>query len=183
MFPRDYRRIINEDGRRKLGHPYIACFKSCVSLIAQEMAYRNHFKADDKFAVILDRNDHETVAVDVFYKMKDSLHYPFHRRLAACAPGGWEEHVALQAADLIAYETFRILGEKYKGQEAARPFLQRMFGTNGFLGYYFEPNTFEEIKGPMADIDPCIDNGFVMNFPSVVPPDEGRELYRDTMAV
>jgi hypothetical protein len=50
----DYYRIINDHGRRKLGPPYIACFNSCVALIAQEMEVRG-FPAEDKFAVILGR--------------------------------------------------------------------------------------------------------------------------------
>jgi hypothetical protein len=61
----DYQRLINDHGRKKLGHPYIACFKSCIALIAQEMEVRG-FPRDDKVSVILDRNDLEEQAVKVF---------------------------------------------------------------------------------------------------------------------
>ncbi|HEY2380290.1 MAG TPA: DUF3800 domain-containing protein [Terriglobia bacterium] len=174
MLPREYRAIISEEGRRKLGHPYLACFKSAIALIAQEMEFRRHFGPDDKFAVILDRNEHENEAVEIFYKMKDSKEWPFHRRLATCAPGGWEDHLGLQPADLIAYETYRILADRYDGKyndDDVRPFLRRMFSTNGFLGYYFEPWAFNEIKEHLENID-CVPNGFILNFPAPEPPDE-----------
>jgi len=169
MFPREYEEIIDQQGREKLGHPYIACFKSCVTMIANEMETRKQFEPDDQFAIILDRNDWELEAVEVFYKLKDTTIWPPHRRLATCTPGGWEEHLALQPADLIAYETFRILCEKYEGREKFRPVLRSMFGTNGFLGYYFESETFKRLKEPIANSD-CIRNGFVITLPQ--PPDE-----------
>src|ERR1700691_2992439 len=51
----EYFRTINEFGRKKLGSPYLACFKSCVSTIAQHMDLPSAgFSSDDKFAVILD---------------------------------------------------------------------------------------------------------------------------------
>jgi hypothetical protein len=169
MFPREYEQIINAMGREKLGHPYIACFKSCIAMIAQELDIRG-YAPDDKFAVILDRNDLEGEAVEVFYKMKDSEIWPFHHRLATCAPGNWQEHIELQPADLIAYESFRILGEKYNGREGIRPALRSMFKTNGFLGYYFESDTFKKLKADGLESCDCVPNGFVVNFPP--PPEE-----------
>jgi hypothetical protein len=108
MFVRDYQRVIAEPDRAKFGHPYIACFKTCVVMIAQQMELGD-FSPEDQFAVILDRNDFDIEAVDVFYKMKDSREWPYHRRLATCAPGSAHETPALQTADLIACDTFRLL--------------------------------------------------------------------------
>lgn len=165
LFPREYEQIISEKGRERLGCSYIVCFKSCVAMIAQEMEIRSQFGPDDKFAVILDRNDHESEAVDIFYALKDTTTWPYHRRLATCAPGGWEDHVELQPADLIAYETFRILGEKYEGREGARPALRSMFKTNGFLGYYFGVQSFKDMKYAVENTE-CVPNGFVIQFPA-----------------
>src|SRR5271163_4703515 len=37
MLADEYRKIINEEGRAKLGHPYLACFKTCIATIARAM--------------------------------------------------------------------------------------------------------------------------------------------------
>ena len=166
----DYYQIINDHGRKKLGHPYIACFKSCVAMIAREMEVRG-FAPEDKFAVILDRNDLENEAVKVFYQMKGEVLWPYRHRLATCASGGWEDFIPLQPADLIAYETFRLIHEKATGP-SVRKALQLMFPTNGFIGYGIDVDALNEIKEPLESSF-CLDNGFVVHFPS--PPPEGKE--------
>lgn len=177
MWATDYYRIISDDGRRKLGKPYIACFKTCIATVAREMEIRN-FEPDDKFAVILDRNDFEDEAVKVFYEMKDTLEWPYCHRLATCAPGSWKEFVPLQCADLTAYETFRLIHDGAKG-EMVRKALKLMFIENGFLGYDFEPEGLRSLKTDLEQAD-CKDNGFVVSFPPI-PDEEGprsRQLCR-----
>jgi len=167
MWASDYYRIISDDGRRKLGKPYIACFKSCIATIAREMEIRN-FSPDDKFAVILDRNEFEDEAVKVFYTMKDTPEWPYHHRLATCAPGSWQDFVPLQCADLIAYETFRLIHDGAK-DEKVRKALKLMFSENGFLGYGFDPVALRSLKTDLEQAV-CVDNGFVVSFPPL--PDE-----------
>ena len=66
---RDYDQIISEQGRRCLGNSYIACFKTCIAMIARGMNDpRGGFYPDDQFAVVLDRHEFQTEAVDIFYK-------------------------------------------------------------------------------------------------------------------
>lgn len=169
----DYRRIISDDGRRKLGKPYIACFKSCISLIAQEMELRG-FPPEDKFAVILDRNDFEDEAVEVFYKMKDSVEWRYHHRLATCAPGSAVEFIPLQCADLIAYETFRLIHDGAKG-DMVRKALRSMFKANGFLGHAMDSKTLQALKEPIEE-STCIDNGFVVQFAPLVVDSDGNAI-------
>jgi hypothetical protein len=169
MWSTDYYRIISNEGRRKLGRPYIACFKTCVATIAREMEIRG-FPPQDKFSVILDRNEFEDEAVDVFSKMKDAPEWPYHHRLATCAPGSCEDFVPLECADLIAYETFRLIHDGAKGDKV-RKALRLMFGDNGFLGYSFQPDALKRLKEPLEDAV-CVDNGFVVSFPPL--PDEAE---------
>jgi hypothetical protein len=131
------------------------------------MEIRN-FGPDDKFAVILDRNESEDEAVKVFYEIKDTQEWPYHHRLATCAPGSWEDFVPLQCADLIAYETFRLIHDGAKGQ-MVRKALKLMFKENGFLGYGFEPEGLRSLKADLEQAN-CKDNGFVVSFPTI--PDE-----------
>lgn len=165
----DYYRIINDHGRSKLGTPYIACFKSCISLIAQEMEIRD-FSPDDKFAVIIDRNQFEKEAVEVFYKMKDDPQWPYAHRLATCAPGSCEEFTALECADLIAYETFRLIHDGAKGP-MVRKALRSMFSANGFLGHGLDARILQSLKEPLENAI-CADNGFVIQFAPAAADEE-----------
>jgi len=174
IFSREYEQIIGEGGRKKFGHPYIVCFKSCIAMLAQEMEIRN-FEPEDKFAVILGRNSLENEAIKVFTEMQDNPNWRFGRRLAFCARGNWQDFVPLQTADLIAYETFRLLHEKHKDDpKQARWALRTMFPENGFLGHYYEAETLQRIKEPLENAA-CAPNGFVVVFPPVTDSTgEGR---------
>jgi hypothetical protein len=144
MWSSDYYRIIDEEGRRKLGIPYIACFKSCIALIAQEMEIRG-FPSEDKFAVILDPNEWEDQAIEVFYKMKDTAEWPYRHRLATCAPGSTEGFVPLESADLIAYETFRLIYYGATGDKI-RKVLRSMFSTMDFLAIHWTLRHYCNLK-------------------------------------
>ena len=87
-------------------------------------------------------------------------------RIATCTPAATEDLVALQPADFIAYETFRLLHSKRYGGDKVRVVLQSMFDTNGFTGYYFGADTFTVMKEPMESAV-CRPNGFVVNMPTV----------------
>jgi hypothetical protein len=156
---KEYERIISSEGRLKFGNPYIVCFKQCISLIAEEM--ERHWEPDDKFSVILEQNDFQNEAIDVFYKMKGSIEWPPYRRLAACAPGGKDEYIALQPADLVAYETFRLLDEKHYGSQKIRKALNALFPHNGVAGVYFEEDTLTRLKEPLESAK-CVPNGFIV---------------------
>jgi len=159
----DYREIISEQGRLNFGPPYLACFKTCLTMIATEM---RDFAPEDQFAVVLDQNPFQHLAVKIFYDLKKDPTYKYRSRFATCTPGEAEEHIALQPADLIAYETFRLLQTKRKGSDDVRAVLQSMFTENPFLGYYFEGETLRALKEPMES-SKCIPHGFVVSFPPV----------------
>jgi hypothetical protein len=124
------------------------------------------FPPEDQFTVILDRNDLQAEAVRIFYDLKDDPGFKYRARLAGCMPAATEDLTALQPADFIAYETFRLLHDKRYGGEKIRYVLQSMFDTNGFTGYYFGADTFTRMKEPMESAA-CRPNGFVVNMPSV----------------
>lgn len=159
----EYRSIINEQGQRNFGHPYIVCFKTCVTMIAKEM---KDFPPEDQFSVVLDRNDMELEAVKVFYEIKNDPGFIYRARLATCTPASTDKLIALEPADLIAYETFRLLHQKRYREPKIRHVLQSMFDTNGFSGYYFGEETLRRIKEPLESAV-CRPSGFVVVMPSV----------------
>jgi hypothetical protein len=157
----DYRQIISEQGRINFGPPYLACFKTCLTMIATEM---QDFAPEDQFAVILDRNPLQNEAVKIFYDLKKDQNFRHRSRFATCTPADSEELIALQPADLIAYETLRLLQNKRKGSSDVRAVLQSMFAENPFIGYYFESETLKVLKDPMES-SKCTPNAFVISFP------------------
>jgi hypothetical protein len=165
VFVDAYRRIISREGQIKMGHPYLVCFKTCIATIAQHMDFGG-FQPEDKFSVVIDQNELDIAAMTAFYQMKDNPKFRHSHRLQDCIPGSAESFVGLQAADFIAYETFRLMQGKRVGIMQIRHALNTMFSTTGFLGNQFSDDVFERIKDDV-DAMVCEPNGFV-----IVPPYE-----------
>ncbi len=102
----EYARIISNQGREKLGHPYILCLKTCITMVAKGLDMGG-FPPEDQIAVFFDRNPFEKEAQIAFYNLKDHPTFPYRTRLDSCTPKDMETMVPLQAADLIAYEVYR----------------------------------------------------------------------------
>jgi hypothetical protein len=161
MLVRDYEEVINANGRECFGPPHIACFKTLIAIIAQELDSRN-FEPSDKFAVVFDHHKHNGEIGSAFLGMKFHPSYKFGGRLATCNPGTWVEHVELQPADLIAYESFKALHEIHTtGDVRARKSLESLFSANGLIGYYLDRDALNKIK-PVLDSANCEPNGFIL---------------------
>jgi hypothetical protein len=159
LLAKDYQRIISNEGLKKFGPPYLVCFKSCISHIAQKM--ENEGLPDDwQFSVIFDRNEFEEEAERIFYAMKDDSRYKYRHRLGSCTRGSWQEFIPLQAADLIAYESYRYL---HVGKQRARKALEKMFAKNGFSGYYWDADLLNSVKDELENME-CGPNGFIPMF-------------------
>jgi hypothetical protein len=162
MLVREYEDVITPEGREKFGPPHIACFKMVLAMIAQEMfSLRHKFQSDDKFEVFFDHNKYDAELVQVFLGMKFHPSYPFGGKLAFCSPGTWQEYVQLQAADFIAYESFKCLHRVHTiGDVVARQALESLFSDNGFMSYYLDRKTLLQFK-PMIESATCDPNGFI----------------------
>jgi hypothetical protein len=158
LYVDDYRRIISADGQRKMGHPYLVCFKECIATIAQHMEYGG-FAPEDTFSVVLDQNEHQIEAVDFFYKLKKS-NFPYRHRLETCTPGLATKYIGLQAADFVAYETFRLMQSIRNEIAQIRHALNVMFNTTGFMGHLYGEDALKKIA-PLVDAAKCKANGYV----------------------
>jgi hypothetical protein len=179
VLAKDYEQIIPEEGRRRLGNPYILCFKECVALLAEELHRpQNNWSQDVKFSVILEQNKFQKEAVDVFYKMKAHPTWRAAYRLGTCAAGNYEDFTALQPADLVAYETFRLIHERHFGMNRVRVPLQKMFPSNGFSGFYYTPEIFERMK-PIVEKDTSEPNGCIFIHPPAYTLDDASSQPSD----
>lgn len=146
----EYRRIISAEGRRKMGSPYLVCFNSCIARVARMMNEPGpgNIQPEDKFSVVLDTDDGYLDAVRNFVEMKESKGFLHRSRLWTCAPLGMEESVAMQPADLIAYEAFKRLHawRKSNGKHEPRCVLKSMMGNNVVNECYFGSETLQREK-------------------------------------
>jgi hypothetical protein len=149
----EYRRIINQDGQRKMGHPYLVCFKSVIAMVAQQMDYAR-YRREDTFAVILDQNKDrvdgrrlDAEAVRIFYEMKDNPKCSYRHRLESCTPEDSEKLICLQPADFVAYELFRLMHGKRNGAQEMRAALDSMLGSTGFMFEMFGEESLMRLKG------------------------------------
>lgn len=141
----DYEKYTSPVAKDKLGTPYLCCFKQCISMAAQAM---NEMPSEDKFAVIIDTNPEEKAAMDLFYAIKNDSSVPYRHRLATCVPGSWEEYVPLQPADMIAYDTFKLLDDThFHGKTQWRKSLQALYASIPLHGRFFDKECFESIQG------------------------------------
>jgi hypothetical protein len=169
---KDYERIIAEDGRKRLGNPYILCFKECIALLAEELHRpQNNWPQDVRFSLVLEQNRFQKEAIGVFYKMKAHPTWRAAYRLGTCASGTREEFIALQPADLVAYETFRLIHERHFGMNRVRVPLEKMFPSNGFSGFYYTPEIFERMK-PIVEKDTSEPNGCIFIHPPAYTLDD-----------
>jgi hypothetical protein len=144
----EYRKIISEEGRRKMGSPYLACFNSCVARVARMMDEPGpgNIEPEDKFAVLIDIDDGYHDAVESFYRIKENADFPHRARLATCSPAKMEEIVSMQPADLIAYEAFKRLHAQRKRKGEIRHVLKSLMKSNTVNECYFGALTLERMK-------------------------------------
>jgi hypothetical protein len=167
MLADKYRESISEAGREKFGHPYLACFGTCIARVADAMD-RGNFPAEDQIAVIIDRNRFQTDARQLFYNLKDNPQFPYRHRLATCTPADSGDVAALQCADLIAYEVFKRLHVNRDSNAAEmRQVLSLLVDTIGYDGgNYFSERILRQLK-PRIESAVCAPGGLV-----IVPPQE-----------
>jgi hypothetical protein len=107
------------------------------------------------------------------YKLKDSGPY-YASKMGTCIPGSWDENIALQPADLMAYETLRLIQEKKKGSDFVRRSLQSLFGVTGFLGFYYDREFIETIKDAASNAT-CLPGGWIPISPGLYPKERRPE--------
>ena len=157
----EYRRIISDSGREKLGHPYLVCFKTCITLIAKELDEGN-FPPGDQIEVFLDRNCFEVEAVRLFYELKDNPEFPYRSRLHSCTPSDMESLVRLQVSDLIAYEGFRWHHDRRRTADSTtRIVMKAMQDHNGMTERYYGTKTLTNLKEGIESVV-CLPNRLVV---------------------
>jgi hypothetical protein len=140
-----YRRIINDEGQRKLGSPWFVCFKSCIAMVARHM---ETLPVADSFSVIVEAGSgFDNMAMEFFEKLAKNPNFAYRHRLRACTAAKPQKAVGLQVADLMAYEYFRRLHRA--GKEMRKP-LELIRKSSNYAEGFFGEDTLVSMK---ADIE------------------------------
>lgn len=174
LFADEYRRVISAKGQEKLGHPYLLCFKTVLTMLGSQLE-NGGFQPEDQVEVIIDRNDFDVEAVRLFYKLKDDPRFIFRHRLATCTPASSDEIVGLQVADFVAYEAFRLMhGKRTSKDFDMRPSMKAVLGKIGFLGLAYGEETLSRIKDDVDRMEANPNGLFVV--PPYLTAEEGKKL-------
>ena len=164
MFADEYREIISEEGQRKMGSPYIACFNSCITRVARAMDERG-FPPEYRFSALIDEDDEYLLAIDRFNRIRDDPNFQHRSRMATCTSGNMGLIPALQPADLVAYEVFKWMmkvREHPEGKPPPERFpLKSILKGNGVSEGYWDRKTFLRMKEDI-EATPSIDGGLVI---------------------
>jgi hypothetical protein len=143
-----YREVISAEGREKLGPPWMACFKSCVAMIAKDMDYkgRDPLPREDRFSVLFERGSgFDTQAVETFKRMVVNPKFEHRHRLHICAPMTPELLIGVQVAYLMAFEYFKRLSDRDKAREPRPPY-KRLCKHHEVIEEYFGKATLIRMK-------------------------------------
>jgi hypothetical protein len=150
MRANDYRNIISDVGRAKLGHPWIACFQSCIAMIAKDM---HALPSSDSFSVVVATGSgFDLQAVKLFEELVANPKFEFRHRLTNCIPASPIDLIGLQVADLMAYEYFKGLNDK-NTERKMRPPLRLIREHNAYCEGFFGASTFTNLKDGIESAD------------------------------
>jgi hypothetical protein len=127
---------------------YFLCMCECLANIGEAM---DGMFPTEKVSVVHERsNDFDHAALSAFNDMFASVRFPYVHYFTTIAPGGWEDFPALQPADLIAYEGFKLTASRKRGQNDLRKSLQAVIGHNIVIraGFFKDAglNTISEFR-------------------------------------
>jgi hypothetical protein len=104
---------------------YYFCFRECLDRVGKEM---QEWFTHEKVSVIYEGStDLSSAGLKVFQEMKDNQ-LPFAHHFKTVAPGYWADFTALQPADLIAYEGFKLSATYKRGSDHLRKSLEALIG-------------------------------------------------------
>lgn len=139
----EYKTVVSESGRGKLGHPWMVCFNSCVAMIAKDM---ETLPAGDVFEVIVEcGSGFDEKAVETFERLKVNPRFPYRHRLEFCTPMTPGQCVGLQVADLMAYEYFKRLNSR-SNDSRMRPPYDLIRRNNAFEEGFFGSRTLTALS-------------------------------------
>jgi hypothetical protein len=105
---------------------FYLCFTACLEAVGTIMD--NEFSSE-RVAIIHERGPLDAKAKQAFDNKLASPNFPQGRYFTTIAPLAWQDCVALQSADLFAYEGFKLFESRRNNNERLRKSLQKIVGS------------------------------------------------------
>ena len=100
---------------------YKLCMQECLAQIGTFM--HDDFP-HDRVTIIHDRGEYDSAAKSAFDEIFAATNWPHKSYFVGIMPGGWEDFIALQPADFLAYEGFKLTERHKRGEFDLRRTLQ-----------------------------------------------------------
>jgi hypothetical protein len=115
---------------------YFLCMCECLNHIGQ--ATDECFPSERVMVIHDASKEFDKWALEAYQQMFVSLRFPYTHCFVSIAPGSWTNFPALQPADLIAYEGFKLTAARKRGSEDLRKSLQSVIGHGVVInaGFY-----------------------------------------------
>jgi hypothetical protein len=108
-----------------LEQAYLLCFRQCMGLIARAMS---KWAPSERITLFHDRGNIDHKILQEFNVLIDDPEWKQRKYFVTIAPLSWRDSIALQPADLIAFESFKLLDSKLYTQRQMRKSLQNLLG-------------------------------------------------------
>jgi len=134
----------------KLSHPYVLCMKTIMVFLAD--ACEALLNPEDKVLIIHDHGNWDAEALQGYNMMIDDQTWEHRHRFVSIAPMNGKNDVCLQAADMIAFESFKKADSLIFSNGTTRKALEALLKQNGAMfGRYFDLESLEALKA--ADLE------------------------------
>jgi hypothetical protein len=119
-----------QDRVEQLAHAFLLMF---IVMYFDSTLLSDKRYATDRIAFIHDETLYKGVLRDTFKGMQNDIGVKNRDRLVSIEFKGWKEEVLLQAADLLAYENFKVIERQKVGADMRKP-MKRILLSSKFAG-------------------------------------------------
>lgn len=135
--------FVEKNRKTDMGVVYALCMKQ----VMVELAHALDELPTHKIFIIHDTGNWDVQALQGYNSMVNDLRWQLRDRFVGITPGKWQDHVGLQASDLIAYETFKHLDNKLFNSTAhVRPALRALLPKVPLRAKYWDKPVLTAFK-------------------------------------
>jgi hypothetical protein len=125
--------------------PYVLCITTVMVFIAE--ACDTFLQPEDRVLLMHDHGSWDAQALEGYNIMVDDVNWKSRHRFVGILPMTWKEDVCMQAADMIAYESFKKADSLIFSNGNTRKALEALLNQNkGMHGRYFDLESLKALK-------------------------------------
>jgi len=125
---------------------YFLCMCECFLNLGEVL---DAASPTERVTVIHEHSPHfNSAALAAYNQMFESKKFPYARYFVSIMPGRWQDFPALQPADLLAYEGFKLTAARKRGRDDLRKSLQAVIGHGiDIRAGFYKSHGLKELTG------------------------------------